>query len=280
MCPACGSSGIEPLFDIDDFHYVSCQDCGSGRLYPLPGPEVVGLYDRDYFEGGTVTGGYSGYGADEPLHRRNAHARLDIIRAAGKEPPGRIVELGSGYGFFLAEARAAGWDVTGADISSHARQASAALGVGITEGLAAVAATADVFAAFQVFEHMPDPFKAFQEGVSLLEPGGMVVVETWDRSHRLARIFGKRWQQASPPAVIHLFTGAGLRTMAARAGLENIAIQPSAKTVSVAAVSGQLATQHPRLERPLARIRDSRVGRRPLTYRLGDLVTLTARKPG
>lgn len=121
MCPACGSAEAGPLFDRGDHRYVACATCGSGRLYPLPVLDPADLYSAGYFVGGTVAGGYSDYAVDEPLHRRNAVDRLGRITGAGSRPPGRIIEIGAGYAYFLDEARRSGWEVAGTDVSAHAR---------------------------------------------------------------------------------------------------------------------------------------------------------------
>jgi len=240
--------------------------------------DPLNLYSVDYFVGGTVAGGYVDYGVDEPLHRRNAVDRLRRVADAGLEPPGRLVEIGAGYAFFLDEARRLGWEIAGTDISSYARARAAQLHIDLAAELVEVPGPADVLAAFQVLEHIVDPFAALASGVELVRRGGLVIVETWDRGHWMARALGRRWQQVSPPAVIHLFTAAGVEHLAARVGLVDVVIRATPKYVSLGAVAGQVATDRPRLKPPLERLRSSKLGRRSIKYGFGDLVTLTAHK--
>ena len=237
------------------------------------------MYGADYFVGGTIPGGYADYGVDEALHRRNATDRLARVAAAGFHPPGRVVEVGSGYGFFLAEARQRGWEVGGSDVSAHARRQAAQLDIHLTSTAAELTGHADVLAAFQVIEHMSDPCTELIPGLELLRSGGLLIIETWDRNHWLARTLGRRWQQVSPPSVIHLFTSEGIGLMARRAGLVEVEVQPTPKYVSLGAVAGQVATGRPRWKAPIDQLRRSRLGAKPMRYRFGDLVTLTARKP-
>ena len=279
MCPACGSTGTRPLFGSGGYTYRACATCGSARLDPLPAIDPASLYSADYFIGGTVAGGYADYGTDETLHRRNAVDRLERVAGAGLAPPGQIIEIGAGYGYFLDEARRAGWDVTGTDVSAHARERAAGLGLDVQADLGAVPGPADVLAAFQVLEHMHDPAGALAEAILLLRAGGLVIAESWDRSHWMARALGRRWQQVSPPAVVHLFTSEGLRALAGRLGLVDIEVRPTPKFVSLGAVAGHLATGRPRLKPTLDRAGASSLGRRPIKYGFGDLVTLTARVP-
>lgn len=279
MCPACGGGGTEPLLEKDGFHYVACIDCGSARIEPIPALDLADFYGRSYFEGGSVAGGYAAYGIDEPVHRRNAAARLEIVHQAGFEPPGRILELGSGYGYFLDEARKQGWTVSGVDISPHARRVAAGLGLDVVPETLDGDSDVDILAAFQVLEHMQNPRKALAAALDRLAAGGLVMIETWDRSHWAARVFRSRWQQISPPAVMHLFTEAGLRTLAAGLGLAAINVKPTPKLVSLGAVAGQLAIDYPAAQRAFSWVRESAAGQRAARYGFGDLVTLTARKP-
>jgi SAM-dependent methyltransferase len=279
MCPACGSAETRPLFDSAGHTYRACVSCGSARLAPMPAIDPASLYSADYFVGGTVAGGYADYGKDEALHRRNAVDRLERVAGVGLAPPGRIIEIGSGYGYFLDEARRAGWDVTGTDVSAHARDRAAGIGLDVQADLGALHGSADVLAAFQVLEHMLDPAGALADGIRLLRAGGLVIAESWDRSYWMARALGRRWQQVSPPAVVHLFTTEGLGAMALRLGLVDIEVHPTPKFVSLGAVAGHLATGRPRLKPTLDRVGASSLGRRPIKYGFGDLVTLTARVP-
>jgi SAM-dependent methyltransferase len=280
VCPACGATSTSPLFTTGNHTFLSCTGCDSARLDPLPVLDPAEQYNVDYFVGGTVAGGYADYGVDESLHRHNAADRLKRIAAAGLSPPGTIAEIGSGYGYFLDEARRRGWEVTGTDVSAHARSRAAEIGIELTEDLAAASGPTDVVAAFQVLEHMIDPFPTLARAAAMVRPGGLVIIETWDRSHWLARRLGRRWQQVSPPSVVHLFTADGLRQMATRLRLVDVRVHQTSKYVSLGAVAGQLATGRPALRRPVERVRSSRLGNRAIKYGFGDLVTLTARRSG
>jgi hypothetical protein len=80
--------------------------------------------------------------------------------------------------------------------------------------------------------------------------------------------------------VVHLFTDDGLKQMATRLGLVDVEVHPTSKYVSLGAITGQVATGRPALQRPVERVRSSRLGSRAIKYGFGDLVTMTARRPG
>jgi SAM-dependent methyltransferase len=180
-----------------------------------------------------------------------------------------VLDIGCASGYFLDEARAAGWDVVGSDVSPYARQRAGALGLDLIEHPAAAEpGSFDVVTLFQVLEHTVAPAETLRLAARALRPGGRLVVETWDRESAVARLLGARWQQASPPTVLHLFGRRSIDAGLRRAGLEPRSLRRSTKWVSAGFVAS-LAPGGLRLGRGV-------VGRLPLPYAFGDLVTATA----
>lgn len=277
-CPSCLAPGCAELLQREGYRYYVCGHCDEAFLHPQPAPEVLdGLYGGNaYFEGGGH-GGYSDYDADEALHRDNARRRLERVRArfAGA---GRLVDVGCATGFFLDEARRAGLEVTGVEVSRWAAsRARARLDAPVHSDLSEVQGQADVVTFFQVLEHMPDPSRALAKAHAILRPGGLLVIETWDRSSLVARAMGAHWQQVTPPSVLFLFSRRSLQQRLERAGFGGVAQHSSGKRVSAGFVSGLLAEKYPRALGQAARLlQGSAVGQLGVTYRLGDLVTVTA----
>lgn len=104
------------------------------------------------------------------------------------------------------------------------------------------------------------------------------MIETWDAASRIARLMGRRWQQLTPPSVTHLFTTDGLRRHLAARGLEVVAAGPTSKRVTGSLVAGVVAQHVPGQAERLRRLGRSRLGRVAVPYRLGDLVTIVARR--
>ena len=51
----------------------------------------------------------------------------------------------------------------------------------------------------------------------------MLLIETWDRGSRIARLLGSRWHEYSPPSVLHWFTLASLQRLVTEAGFSVVA---------------------------------------------------------
>lgn len=101
---------------------------------------------------------------------------------------GRILEIGSGFGYFLNEAKVAGWQPLGVEISPHSTNyARETYGVESLTGTLEQHFEAlrngekfDVVALWNVFEHLPDPVGDLKLFHQLLRPGGVVIIKVPD----------------------------------------------------------------------------------------------------
>lgn len=115
------------------------------------------------------------------------------VREIGRRARGKsLLEIGAGFGFFLARARAAGFEVQGLEFSAtgrrHAReQLRLELRDAPFERAELPAASFDVVCAFYVIEHLPDPAAFLREAARVLKPGGLLFLR-WPHSTPLARL--------------------------------------------------------------------------------------------
>lgn len=142
---------------------------------------------------------------------RYAPAIEDALGALGG--PGRLLEVGSGFGHFLAAARARGWRAEGIDVvaANGARE-------GTIED--APSAAFDAVVAFFVLEHVPDP-RAFLRGARhALRPGGRLLLRVPDTTPlvRLLRPFGAADGLYHAPWHLHDFAPDRLARLLAEEG--------------------------------------------------------------
>ena len=282
-CPACASSAFHPFARIKGFPIARCATCGMRAMHPLPSKnEILGLYSTDYFEGGGH--GYRSYLDDEEIHRRTARTRLTGLVAHAST--GCLLDVGCAAGFFLEEARSAGFAVRGVEVCAEmATLAHERFGLDVEIGeltaSRAGAGSVDVVTFFNVLAHLPDPLAALRKAHELLRPGGTLVVETWDADSPAARLLGRRWPLYNPPSVLHYLGRRSLPRMLERNGFQVVAKRGGGKTISIREAASMLRNQYPnRLTGALDSCLSGRVPGAGLRIPLGmgQLLTVFARR--
>jgi SAM-dependent methyltransferase len=220
-CPLCQGRGVG-WREKAGYRVLRCEVCRNGFLPAdqVP-PDLETLYSREYFEG-DQTAGYPSYLDDAALLARNFDRR---VRGLAKlRAPGRLLDVGTAYGFFLERAAARGWDAMGVEIAPDcAREAQRIAGVPVVAGDfidVALPGKFDVVTMLDVLEHVRDPVASLAKARSLLAPGGWLVVETGDIDTPWSRLLGNRWYFLDPPNHLHYFTAAGLDALLRRSGFE------------------------------------------------------------
>lgn len=179
------SSGDEVLLD----QLVRCKQCGLQYLNPR-------------LRGDVVIEGYS-EGSDEVFvsqvagrERTFAKSLREIERLHPQR--GRLLDVGTAGGSFLAVAKKAGWDVAGCEPNRWmCKWGNKHYGLQIVPGtifdMQLADAAFDVVTLWDVLEHTPDPKATLQECSRVLKPGGLLVVNYPDISSLVARLMGRRW---------------------------------------------------------------------------------------
>jgi 2-polyprenyl-3-methyl-5-hydroxy-6-metoxy-1,4-benzoquinol methylase len=208
-CNLCGADDAAPLFRLRDYRLrvddvewnaVRCRRCGLGYLNPRPTPaESERYYPPVYFA------------RDLQANRYRRQGEYVIA------PPGRLLDIGTATGEFLAVMRERGWDVEGIE---PARQAGNPHNLPIhrlpfpdTGELPDGAY--DVVTAWAVFEHLRDPAAGFLSAARLLRPGGELILQV----PNLRSIYSRWALQEDVPRHLYFFTPQTLRAYADRSGL-------------------------------------------------------------
>jgi 2-polyprenyl-3-methyl-5-hydroxy-6-metoxy-1,4-benzoquinol methylase len=230
------------VHDVAPFGVVRCPQCELVFISPRLRPEALQrLYDDvGYFEGGVYGSAVSSGAADSDgapsaegrwspamlLQRTWTAGRLALVdreRGGGAAAGGRLLEVGAGYGLFLAAAREAGWTTSGVELSrTGAKHAQDTLGLDVFCGQledAPLDPGFDVVCAWDTVEHVPDPLSFWRSVRSLVADDGVVVFSTPYVSSLPARLLGTRWWTLKPTEHIWHFTPRTHALLLARAGL-------------------------------------------------------------
>ena len=276
-CPLCGSRATHVLLESRGAPIRRCAECrlAFAPAEPVPG-ELPALYAASYFRGDS--GHYGDYVAEEPAHRRQARRYLRRLAAAGRRG-GRILDVGCAAGFFLDEARRAGWSTRGVEVSEYASaRARELLGLDVVTSSFLDAPLGgeqfDVVTFFNVFEHLPNPRGIEARLARLVPPGGLVLLETWNAESLAARAFGARWHQWDPRFVSYYYSRRSLGLIFDPARWRSLRWAPAAKWISLdrgLEILGRVS-HSAGARRLLERLSRGPLGRLDVPYFTGDLV--------
>jgi 2-polyprenyl-3-methyl-5-hydroxy-6-metoxy-1,4-benzoquinol methylase len=216
-CWACG--GDAPLtHDFAPARYHRCPACGMLFQSERGLDELRRLYDDDYFAEHAGGGHY----ADEDAQRHH-EARVRLRRLRPYARSGRLLEVGSAGGHFLARAVGEGFSVQGVEpVGSFAEEARTRFGVpvetGYVEEVELGAEPFDVACAFHVLEHIAQPRPVLEQLRARMRPGAALFVEVPNIASYAARTRGAAWGALEPLHHVGHFTPRSLRTMLEAAG--------------------------------------------------------------
>ncbi len=233
QCLGCGAStaGARPVHRRRDDTLVRCRQCG--LLFANPqytNDELEGLYRDLYYDEA------KNFATDfrerdrafaMPLYRavvRDLIARYPRLREKGR----RVLDFGSGVGFFLDACREKGMEPLGVEFSEvAARYAKEKLGIEVqTDPERAISRFSDgqfdLITAWQVVEHLRRPRETLRELVRILAPGGTLAIAVPNLGSIRYRMEGARWFNIQNLTHLSFFDVSNLRSVFESLGLRSI----------------------------------------------------------
>jgi len=217
-----------------------------------------------------------------PILRQNASAALARVGAHLPHPRatgGNLLDLGSGWGFFLAAAKEQGWSAYGLDpLPASAVYARATFGVPVvTDTLhddTYPPAFFDVVTAFQVYEHLPNPGDTTRILHRIIRPGGVLLIEVPTGDTWTMRLLGRRHRHFVQDH-LNFFSYDTLGRMLADRGFTVCDRYHPTRLMSCE----HLAREWLHLGDGVVRLmRRTGIARRPIAMNIGDIITVIARR--
>jgi SAM-dependent methyltransferase len=163
------------------YDIVDCATCGFRHVVPLPSEsELTDAYRQDYYA--SEKPAFLAHAVEDQAWAELSQIdRLELIEQILPAGRRRLLDIGSGPGFFLKTASTRGWSVLGVEPSAQASAHARELGVEVVESFFddAMASRLGKFDAVHlnnVLEHVPDPISILIRARDLLEPGGALCV--------------------------------------------------------------------------------------------------------
>ena len=288
LCSAPVDPGTALAWRKDGYDIVRCPSCGLVFRAELPDEQALSrIYDDGYFRDQPDRPdrhGYADYLRDAALHRANARRRLRLL-AAWTPHRGRLLDVGCAGGFFVDEARRAGWEASGVDVSAEMVDwARSQLGLPVTCASFTQAEIApsplDVITMWDYLEHTIDPRRDLDKAREHLRLGGLLALSTGDIGTLSARLAGRRWHLLTPEHHNFFFDARTLRRLLEDAGFDVLDARYRAGLYSIAHVLYKLAALRRlgAMRGAVRRLGRSKLGSAGLPINLYDVITVVAKR--
>ncbi len=189
-CILCQTRQFRPFTREGEWQYLRCLTCGLIFLEQQPSSSFLQDHYQDYLPG-DPQGIESWRQLMAQVFAKSASLIQEEITV-----PGRLLDVGCGYGFFLKEMARRGWQVEGIEISAtglgYARDN---LGLQVSDKPLPRPEWQDncydVITLFYVIEHLQDPKGVLREAYRLLRSGGLLLLR-WPHTAPIVRML-KPW---------------------------------------------------------------------------------------
>lgn len=219
------------LDSANGFDVIACSACDFNHIVPIPTVEALEeVYKDDY------------YTQEKPLYLEQYQEDLpwwnlvyqERFETFEKELPlarRRILDIGSGPGYFLLNGKKRGWETVGIEPSVRAAEHSQKLGLDVrnkflTENTASELGLFDAIHMSVVLEHIPEPENFLKLAYSLLRPGGLICVTVPNDynpiQQALTQTCGYTSWWVAPPHHINYFGFDTLGRLLERTGFDEI----------------------------------------------------------
>jgi SAM-dependent methyltransferase len=213
------------------FDVIECQTCGFKHVIPIPTLEELDKLYKDKF-----------YSTEKPRYFKDVEEDLEwwemtyrnyyqLFEKYCQKKGRRLLEIGSGPGYFLKYGRELGWNVLGFEPSKQAYEYSQKFGVKVAneffnETSAGKYGKFDAVYMNTVIEHLPDPASLISTTKSVLNPNGIICIISPNDYNPLQNILRDNltyepWWVA-PPQHINYFDFESIKKLLERLGFEII----------------------------------------------------------
>jgi SAM-dependent methyltransferase len=173
--------------------FFKCAACNVIYLYPQLTAEQEHKFYAQEFEGfmNVRSGDVAGWDAPEKHIKANQQQQArrweylkDVLPKTGK-----ILELGCSSGFMLYPLVDKGYECFGIEPSGYFSEYVRSRGIKVFEKSESIEEKFDVLMHFFVLEHVKEPIKFINSNLSLLKPGGKLIIEIPNAADPLYTIY-------------------------------------------------------------------------------------------
>lgn len=208
--------------DSNNHSIIKCKKCGHIQLFPVPTIDE----DKKFYDKNLQGKNISYFGGIKEIRKKSFEdtvRRVTMIKKHVRKSD-KILEVGSGYGFFVESLYQEGYNITGIEISKERRRLAKRitsvkiLDIDINQKISELEKF-NVIVLFHVLEHIIDPIGFLKKIKTMLLKNGKIIVEVPNsddlylmNNHNYTEFY---WQRAH----IHYFNPNKLKFVFKKAGL-------------------------------------------------------------
>lgn len=237
-CPSCGSFQSHLFLRAQDhtvsgewFDVMICEQCSLKFTANPPDEAAIAPYysSQEYIshsdtQKGTINRLY------HLVRKRTLMQKQKLVRKISGKDTGRILDIGCGTGAFLNTMRSAGWQVTGVEQDTLARENARQL-----YNIAALPASSlrqfdsesfDVITLWHVLEHVHDLHGYMEAMTGMLRHDGKILIAVPNHNADDARHYGPAWAAWDVPRHLYHFNPQSMDKLMSLHGLKIVRTLP------------------------------------------------------
>jgi len=245
-CPLCGGQNIRKKYVDAQLPIWQCI-CGAVFLSPFPSAEdLKEIYRKTYYD----SWGLAAEDEDGPRQMKQLTfmARLKKISPFLKK--GKVLDVGCANGYFLEVANAAGWEISGVELSEYSSGlAKQKFGDRIFNGAIEEAhfadKTFDLITLSDLLEHIQDLTAFMREVFRILKPCGLLMIVTPNAASLTCRMMGAKWSHYKAEH-LYYFSPVTIQALLKKNNFIPLRVEASYKYLNLSYIIKQFKTyRHP-----------------------------------
>lgn len=229
-CPVCRSENFAPVLKAKDttvskemFQICHCGNCTHRFTNPVPAAAEIGPYYKSetYISHSNTSRGIINR-LYQTVRKITLKGKKKLVSKATGLNKGRMLDIGSGAGAFLATMQSAGWQVEGLEPDEDARAvAMSDFNVEarpIEDFFALEKGVYDAITMWHVLEHVHELDKYMVQMKELLKPGGSLLIAVPNYDSRDADKYKERWAAYDVPRHLYHFSARSMEHLLKRHG--------------------------------------------------------------
>lgn len=260
-CIICNNNRLElvkkSVRDHKDISVKMCVNCQHQQLDLLPSLEhLQEYYDQDRQAKSVYTN------IDIEVSKSKSHfditRRINLVQKyIENKEKAKVLEIGTGYGFFIKEMEMEGYQIEGIEISQSRRDIARDICNSsiyhynlLKEVPQEMVGKYDIIVMFQVLEHIPDPNLFLKNVRNLLKNEGKVIIEVPNLNDHLLGISKEYFDFFYQEAHISYFAPKSLEVLLNQCGYKNTEVNGSQR-YSLENMMNWLLNKKPQIDKPI-----------------------------